>query len=139
MSDASTEYVNRRITEDVMGECWHEVTKTKMDDHGAVSGFTMVSVCKNCGKTALRNKNYATDIADAWKVVEWMEVRGCVVYISNPMNGQSYWECGFVNPAKYAERLLAELSPPIMKRESSELAPMAICLAALKTVEGKCG
>lgn len=69
---------------------------------------------------------YSTDIEAAWKVVEWLDKRG-LIQICNG-DGDS-WDARFL-----AYGILQPFQPPKSSFASAETMPLAICRAALLTV-----
>jgi len=123
----TNEEINRKIAEDVMGECWHEFPPKK----DGVCYIRSFHECIHCGRKfpwpESGHKNYPTDIADAWKVVEFLHKKGWeICFDSYHLIKDAKFQCAFLNEAK-----------DITISGKAESAPMAICLAALKTVEVK--
>lgn len=71
--------------------------------------------------------HYSTDIAAAWQVVEKMRERGLNVSITADYGWRAPWECCMYLPGAREQWPCAD----------ADTAPMAICLAARKALEGK--
>lgn len=124
-----SEELDKFIHENLFGKCWHA---TYFDEK------SQYHRCRKCRQTGLIlitdkiNRNYSTDIADAFKVVNAMEAKGFVWTIAN--NGNEY-------SAKYDARFFLNVKqrgvPDVRAIAIEETLPLAICLAAKSALEGE--
>lgn len=108
------------VAEKVMGLKinWDETTPCPLcGDVGRFCGARMW--CSHDGWYYSQYKDYSTDIAAAWEVVEKLRGDGWIFNLSDS------WAAQFHMPGN------------ILVVSSAKSAPHAICLAALKAVEGK--
>lgn len=118
------------VAEKVMGLKinWDETTPCPLcGDVGRFCGARMW--CSHDGWYYSQYKNYSTDIAAAWEVVEKL-----------PFSGRPYIHLGLCDTYTDSPRWFVEvdLDGPFKRvLVKADTAPHAICLAALKAVEGK--
>lgn len=127
--------INKAVAEKIMGACWHEnyayIEATNDDripswickDCDDFLGFAQFS---NTEKPDIHHTGYSTNIQAAWQVVEKMRDNGWWVDMYCDPTGTALWWFGFSIGS----------GPSIKYRKANHtLAPMAICLAALKAIE----
>ncbi len=108
--------INRRITEEIFGECWH--------DEGSFVTCSKCGINKtNLNWTQRSNPNYCESISGAWKVVEKMKELGYIKFHFHKIV-DTIW-CGF---SKEIEKM--EVYTQYLEKDA-----VAICLSALKVTE----
>ena len=125
------EEIDRRITEEVMNECWHLWDGIKHERMGGPIRPYMV--CGKCGGEMLgwEPKHYSTDIQATWSVVEKLGEK-------RPPDKAGWWlllkQIAGVHPTWCAEFTFGGMAVEPIPRHHAEAdtAPLAICLAALE-------
>ncbi len=120
-----SDIINQKIHEQIFGECWHDVEQVP-------NGLGGVFVCKKCRipehqlylDRKIPNPNYCESIADAFRVVRKLQKDGWEIFSVTTIKG--------VSSAHFFKDLGHDA-----RSENEDLPAKAICLAALKTLEGK--
>lgn len=131
---------NNQKAHELMNLCWHEPSYVWIEVAGIKEGVKSWS-CEKCGKSSGRgpsniyNPSYDSNIADAFKIIEFMKTKGWSCVLANNGCANTQNGCKFFEAFRGLGSSLFDADKHEGYYVTAKTMPEAIVLAFLETME----